>query len=179
MLVSSRRPSLPTVSTFNRFSTIYGYRSGAYYNGADGFNYHSFEGNGTTPGTSPNWFENECCALGNGTTGSANTSDNASTSHDFCNGIQLNCIYNNSADRVNAHTNMAYVWSLGTYTGQSLGSVSGDESVCAQITAKMWLDTCTIATGANNQVAVEAGAFMGIHNMASPSNSGPTAVTPY
>lgn len=169
----------PNGLSIGGFMSVYLYQCGAYYNCSDGLNKHSFEGNGTTPGTSPNWFENECCTMGNGTTGSTNPSDNETTSHDFCNGIQLNGIYIGSDDRVNGHTDSAYLWSLGTYTGQAIKIVTGSESVCAQISAKIWMDTCTIVTGANNQVAVEAAAFMGIHNMATPSNSGPTAVTPY
>ena len=61
------------------YSKVYGYRSACIRNYLDGFNYHSNESDGTTPSTSPDCAEIECVADGNRTTGSAGSSDNAST----------------------------------------------------------------------------------------------------
>lgn len=131
------------------FSKIYGYRSGAYDNYLDGFNYHSFESDGTTPSTSPDCVEIECVAVGNGTTGSTGLSDNSSTGHDFCNVIRLNCNYLSSSDRVMVDTNNSHSWNLGCVVGQPLNAASSQQSICAVLTSKVWLDSCYAVPGAN------------------------------
>lgn len=161
------------------FSTVYGYRSLAAYNFADGFNYHSFESDGITQGTSPTFYQNECVTIGNGTTGSSGTSDNGTTCHDFCNGQELNDTNINSDDRVVAITNSGQLWMLGTYVGQAIKTAAGSESVAALLTSKIYMDGCNIPTGSNNQVVCEAGATLGYTRMAAPSNTGPGSLTPY
>lgn len=138
------------------FQTVIGYRSAAYDNGADGFNYHSNESDGTTPNTSPNWLEIECWAAGNGTTGSAGTSDNASTSHDFCSGIRLNGAYLDSNDRVVADTNSAHTWNLACYVGPAVTTTVGNENCWASLTSKMWLDSMILKQGAGAAGLVNA-----------------------
>lgn len=147
--------------------TVIGYRSGAYYNKADGFNYHSFEADGTTTGSSPSWIEIECASKGNGTTGSAGGSDNASTSHDFAFGVRLNGYYADSDDRVLAETNSAMTWNLGCYVGQAIKTAPGNESIAALISAQVWIDTCRALAGANPRwIAANA-------SVLNYSNSGP------
>ncbi len=131
------------------FGKVYGYRSAAYDNYLDGFNYHSNESDGTTPSTSPDCVEVECDAMGNGATGSAGGSDNASTGHDFCNVIRLNCVYVNSSDRVLADTNTTHSWNLGCTVGQALTVAAGQESICALATTRMWLDSVFANSGSN------------------------------
>jgi hypothetical protein len=131
------------------FSKVYGYRSGAYDNYLDGFNYHSFESDGTTPSTSPDCVEIECVAIGNGATGSSGTSDNATTGHDFCNVIRLNCNYPNSSDRVLVDTNSAHSWNLGCVVGQALTAASGKQNIAALATSRVWLDSVYAVQGAN------------------------------
>jgi len=131
--------------------TVYGYRNGAYYNQADGFNYHSFEADGVTTGSSPTFVEIDCVSVGNGTTGSAGTSDNASTCHDFVNGIRINGIYVNSDDRVLAETNSAQTWNLGCYVGQAIQTAAGRESIAALLTSHVWIDSVYTKGGANPQ----------------------------
>ena len=133
------------------YSKVYGYRSAAYENYLDGFNYHSNESDGTTPSTSPDCAEIECVAYGNGTTGSAGSSDNASTSHDFCNVIRLNCNYPNSSDRVLIDTNSAHSWNLGCVVGQAVTVAVGQQNICALTTAKVWLDSCYAKSGSNQR----------------------------
>jgi hypothetical protein len=131
------------------FSKVYGYRSGAYDNYLDGFNYHSFESDGTTPSTSPDCVEIECVAIGNGTTGSSGSSDNATTGHDFCNVIRLNCNFVDSADRVMAETNSAHSWNLGCVVGQATTVATGKQSIAALATSKLWLDSVYAVQGSN------------------------------
>lgn len=131
------------------FGKVYGYRSAAYDNYLDGFNYHSNESDGTTQNTSPDCVEIECVAVGNGTTGNSGASDNASTGHDFCNVIRLNCVYINSSDRVMVDTNSAHSWNLGVSVGQALTVANGQESICALSNTRMWLDSVFANTGSN------------------------------
>jgi hypothetical protein len=131
------------------FSKVYGYRSGAYDNYLDGFNYHSFESDGTTPSTSPDCVEIECVAIGNGSTGSSGSSDNATTGHDFCNVIRLNCNFVNSADRVLAETNSCHSWNLGCVVGQATTVAAGKQNIAALATARVWLDSVYALGGSN------------------------------
>ena len=131
------------------FSKIYGYRSGAYDNFLDGFNYHSNESDGTTQNTSPDSVEIECVAIGNGTTGSTGSSDNATTSHDFCNTIRLNCNYVDSSDRVIADTNSAHSWILGCVVGKSLTIGAGKQNIAALGLSRMWIDSVYVVQGSN------------------------------
>jgi hypothetical protein len=129
--------------------TVYTYRCATYYDKADGFNYHSFEADGTTQGTSPSWVEIENVSVGCGTTGSAAGSDNASTSHDYALGIRINGIYVNSDDRVVVETNFAQTWNLGCVVGQAVKNGAGVESIAALISAKQWWDSCIALDGPN------------------------------
>lgn len=152
--------------------TVFLYRCGAYYNKADGFNYHSFQADGTTTGTSPTFFENECVAIGNGTTGSAATSDNATTWHDFAFGICLNGVYINSDDRVVALTNSAQGWMLGCIAGQAVKTVAGSESFAALISSKLWLDTCVALAGPNPRWIAANSATISHYNSGPVVNAG-------
>lgn len=159
--------------------TAYIYFSGAYYSFADGFNYHSFNGDGTTSGTSPFVFEWQSASIGAGTTGSAGGSDNASTSHDFDSIVRLNNVYINSDDRTVADTNSSFTWNLGLYVGQPITVAVGAGATSAQLTSKVWYDGATIATGSSVQVDVTSTAFYGYRNMLPPSKSGTGSLTPY
>jgi len=154
------------------FQTVYCYRCFAGANYADGFNYHSNESDGTTPNTSPSFIEIECVAYGNGTTGSAAVSDNASTCHDFANGIRLNGIYINSDDRVLADTNSAHTWNLGCYVGQAKQVGGGKESVSSIGTAsKMWCDSLQVLDGANQKWIATSGATLSAYNCGNVGNA--------
>lgn len=131
------------------FGKVYGYKSGAYDNFLDGYNYHSFESDGTTQSTSPDCAEIECAAIGNGSTGSSGTSDNASTSHDFCNVIRLNCNYIDSADRVMVESNSAHSWNIGCVVGASTAVTAGKQNIAALSTSRVWLDSCYAVQGSN------------------------------
>jgi hypothetical protein len=155
------------------FQNVYSYRCGAFFNGSDGFNYHSQESDGTTPATSPSWIEIECVAMGNGTVGSTGGSDNASTCHDFCNGIRLNCIYINSDDRVVADTNSAHTWTLGGVVGQAVKTIAGNESIASIGTAsKMWIDSVFASEGANPKWIATVGATLTYFNSGNVVNAG-------
>lgn len=154
------------------FQGVYLYRCGAYYNGADGFNYHSNEGDGTTSGTSPDCIEIECAAIGNGTTGSASVSDNASTAHDFARVIRLNCTYTNSDDRVLIDVNSAQSWNLGCIVGQAIQTGSGKESIAAANSAQMWLDSCSALDGSNPKWVSENSAVLRHYNSGTVVNNG-------
>jgi len=122
--------------------TVYGYRSCASYNAADGLNYHSFESDGTTQGTSPNVWEDQCSALGNGTTGSGDPSSNASTGHDFANIKRLNCIYPSSDAILVAESNSCFSVNHGVVTGiKFTGNPGGfgNSNNC-----KMWVNRCAV-----------------------------------
>lgn len=152
---------------------VYLHRCGVYYAWADGYNYHSNESDaGATLGTSPRFFENSCWGMGNGTTGSTNGSDNASTSHDRCVGIRLNCVYPDSDDRVLAETNYAKTWNLGVHAGQARNVASGQESVAALINSVVWLDGCTVRGGGNAKFVAAGGAAINYANMTGVVNSG-------
>lgn len=153
------------------------YRCSGYYNKADGPNYHSFEADGTTAGTSPTWFEIECASKGNGTTGSAGTSDNATTSHDFSMGIRVGGVYANSDDRVTAETNSAQSWMLGCTVGQAIKTVAGSESIAALISAKVWLDTCVAVAGANPRWIAANSATLNHYRSGAVVNAGTAEAT--
>ncbi len=110
------------------------------------------EGNGTTTGTSPNCLEIGCAAIGNGLTGSGGSSDNASTAHDQCNVIRVNCVYVNSADRALIDIDNAHSWNLGLFVGQSVTGNTGGESIVvgggvSGTASKMWIDSCFAPSG--------------------------------
>lgn len=153
--------------------TVYSYRCGFYFNKADGSNYHSSNSDaGVTAGTSPSWFENECVHHGNGTTGSAATSDNASTSHDRCLGIRLNGVQINSDDRVQAESDAAMTWNMGVIVGQAVKTVAASESIAALINSKVWLDTCTALPGANPRWIAASAATINHYNSGPVVNAG-------
>ena len=156
--------------TIASFSTVYGYRSAAYDNYLDGFNYHSNESDGTTPSTSPNCVEIECIAAGNGTTGSSGSSDNATTGHDFCNLIRINSGFIYSSDRVVTETNTAHSWNLGCYIGQAITVAAGQQSLCALSTSKMWVDSCYIPSGSNTRLLSAQTATMRLFNSGTAEN---------
>lgn len=151
--------------------TTYGYRSLAAYNFNDGFNYHSFEADGTTNGTSPNWIEVECVSVGNGTTGSSATSDNASTCHDYCNGIRLNGSYINSDDRPLADVNFSNTWNISGFTGQSIKTGAGNQNVVVLDNAKVWVDSMKLATGTNDRLNADVSSTMYVFNLATNVNT--------
>ena len=155
------------------FATGYSYRCLAADNYTDGFSYHSKESDGTTPSTSPSWAEIECAAVGNGMTGSAGTSDNASTSHDFCNTIRLRCQYINSDDRTVADSNSAHAWNIGCHVGQAVQTSSGKESIASIGTAsKVWIDSCYAAAGSNPRWIAVSGAMLKHFNSGAVVNAG-------
>jgi hypothetical protein len=131
------------------YVTVYGYRSAAWDNYLDGFNYHSAAQDGTLDKLSPNAIEIECAAAGNGTTGSAGTSDNATTAHDGCSVIRINCVYIDSSDRPMADVNYAHSWNLGCHVGQALTAGSAEENIVAAHNVQMWLDSVFAAGGPN------------------------------
>lgn len=132
---------------------VYLYRCLAAYNGADGFNYHDFTANGGGVSSSPKWFENECVAYANGVTGSTNSSDNASTSHEYSTGIRLNCVYPNSDDNVagDGNAGVCMNWNMGIKVGNPLKP--GASLVCAaQSFGSYWWDGCSLVnTGGRYQ----------------------------
>lgn len=160
------------------FSTVYGYRSAAYECYADGFNYHSNESDGTTPATSPSVIEIECVSQGNGETGSAGGSDNASTSHDFCNVIRLNCAYPSSSDKTVADVNSAHSWNMGCNIAHPSTVSSGKTSVTLGNSASGWYDSCDVKDGANGQWSIESTATLRHFNCGDIVNkNGSTTVT--
>jgi len=155
------------------FSNVYLDGCLEWKNGADGFNYHSNEGDGTTANTSPSVIEIGCMGGWSGTTGSANGSDNTTTSHDFCNVIRVNGIYLGSSDRVLADTNSAHSWNLGCYIGQAQTASAAKESVASIGTAsKMWIDSCYAAPGSNPQWIATTGATLTHFNSGAVVNAG-------
>lgn len=128
---------------------VYSYRSACYDNNADGFNYHANPANGlaATEAASPKWMEIECVAAGNGTTGSANTSDNASTPHERAAGIQLNCVYPDSDDRVVVSTDAAYTLCFGVVAGQAKQQIPARETFAALSVSIFWLYGCAPVRG--------------------------------
>lgn len=152
---------------------VYSQNCGAYFNKSDGFNYHSFQSDGTTTGTSPSWIEIGNVSMGNGTTGSTGVSDNASTSHDFCQGIRLNGIYCNSDDRVLAETNSAQTWNLGCTVGQAVKQQAGEETIAALLTSKMWIDTVVaLPNGVNPSWISAQSATLNYYNSGTVVNAG-------
>lgn len=154
------------------FQTVHGYKSGFYFNNSDGGNYHSNESDGTTLGTSPTFYEFGCVGWGNGTTGSANTSDNADTCHDDCRGVRVGCTYIDSDDRVVADTNFAQTWNLGCVIGQARSVAAGKESFAALASAKVWLDSCIFLPGANPLRIAAQSATMKLFNSGALTNAG-------
>lgn len=154
-------------------SLVYSYRCAAYNNGSDGFNYHSQEADATTTGTSPKFVEIECLSYGNGQWGSANTTDNATTCHDECRGLRLNGIYPDSSDRPLHDIDKSKSWNLGCFIGPAKDSAL--PSVVAGIGSSaghnaVWLDGCTIRSGANPKVRAETGSAIYYANMGSLTN---------
>lgn len=140
---------------------VYLYRCGAYFNWNDGFNYHC----PTAPAaggaaTSPNVIEVECLAYGNGSTGSSAASDNASTAHEFSNVIRLNCVYEDSADRVMVDIDSVHSWSIACVIGQATTVAAGKECVAALNSARMWLDSCQVQDGSNPKFASDSTAIL-------------------
>lgn len=166
---------LSAASTVN--ATLY--RMGVYNCRLDGFNWHSNEADGTTPGTSPMFSEIECVAKGNGTTGSSGTSDNASTAHDWVRGVRVNSLYLNSDDRVIADVDHSQTWNLGCFIGQAVQTAPGKETVNALGTAEVWLDTCVLGIGPNTDAQVDVGAALRYHAMTAPVNAGAGLIEAY
>jgi len=131
------------------FVKVYGYRSASYENWLDGFNYHSNGSPGTNDATSPDCVEIECVAQGNGTTGDTGLSNNASTGHEACNIIRLNCVYVNSDDRPLADINFTHSWNLGCTVGAALTSAASQQNIVAANSTRMWLDSTYAVQGAN------------------------------
>ena len=130
--------------------TVFLYKCGTYFNLNDNNNYHSPDSDaGVTQDTSPTWYEIECVTKGSGTTGSALTSDNDTTSHDLCQGVSVNCVYLGGDDRVIAAADLAHMWMLGCYVGQArtFGVGINSQSIAALTSAKLWMDTCFAETG--------------------------------
>lgn len=155
------------------FQDVYLYRCAAWNNGADDWNFHSFESDGTTPGTSPQVIAIECANAGGGTTGSANGSDNAFTAHDFCNAISINCNHGQSDDRAIAMTNSAHAWVLGGTCAQAKQVAAAKESIAALESANIWLDSVTASPGANPRWTAEQ-----TTSKISHYNSGPVVNAP-
>lgn len=118
------------------------------YNVKDGFNYHS---QGSAIGAF--WFENECWTGFTGAdTGLAN---NASTQHETCRGISLNCDFAGSQNRTIHDVTATKRWMLGTtvYASQGLDVgtamtvVSGHPDGASNCV--IWMDTCTIENSAS------------------------------
>lgn len=151
------------------------YRCGGYFNAADGFNYHSFNNDaGVTLGTSPTFTEIQNYGLGNGTTGSSGTSDNASTGHDRCVGKRIGCIYANSDDRVVVDIDYAMTHNCGVIAGQAVQQASGKETFAALNNAQMWLDGCVaiVESGQTNPPFTAAGsATLKYRNMGTVTNA--------
>ena len=144
---------------------VYLYRCGAFSNWNDGFNYHC----PTAPAaagqaTSPNVIEIECLAYGNGTTGSSAASDNASTAHEYTNAIRLNCVYEDSADRVLVDIDNVNSWNLAPYVGQATTVAAGKESVAALNACRMWLDSAVVIDGQNPKFASDSTAILRHHD---------------
>ena len=154
--------------TVASFATCYLQDCWACYNYQDGFNYHSFESDGVTLGTSPKVLEVNCIAVRNGTTGSAGASDNASTSHDDCVVIRVNGHYNQCDDWTIADINFSRSWMLGSYIGDAIQSWSGtSECITGLDSSQIYLDGCEVKSLiANYQVNVTSSAAVFIRNMA-------------
>lgn len=144
---------------------VYLYRCGGFFNWNDGFNYHC----PTVPAaagaaTSPNVIEIECLAYGNGVTGSSAASDNASTAHEYTNAIRLNCVYEDSADRVLVDIDNVHSWNLAPYVGQATTVAAGKESVAALNACRMWLDSAVVIDGQNPKFASDSTAILRHHD---------------
>lgn len=162
--------------------SVYLSKCGAYNNYADGYNYHSFEFDaGVTLGTSPKFFEINCIAYGNGEwNGSVSTTDNATTAHDDARGIRLNGIYPDSSDRPVHDIDKCETWNLGCYIGPARDSAM--PSVVAGLgtsTNIMWLDGCSIRSGANDKVRAETGSTIYYANMTGLTNAGGGTLAAY
>jgi hypothetical protein len=145
------------------FSTVYTQNCLAAYGQEDGFNYHSYEEDGTT-GTSPNFHEFGNVAIGNGFN-LAPSSNNCTTCHDYCVGTRINGIYVNSTSVPIAETNNAKTWNVGCFIGPSTSNASSyNVNDAALINAQQWLDSCVIAPAIspNYQVYVNTTATMNI-----------------
>lgn len=163
-------------------STIYAKDCGAYFNTGDGYSFHSFEADGTTTGTSPKSFLDSCIGQGNGTTGSAGTSDNDFTAHDDSDNILLNCIACGSADRVMAYVNKCRSWIMGGFCGAAAEVAASKESISVQSTAKMFIDGIRVmpAASATEKYGITSGAFLYYRNMSPvPTTSGAGTIAAY
>lgn len=154
------------------FQQVYLYRCSAYNNGADDWNFHSFESNGTTPATSPQVIMVECASAGGGTTGSTQSSDNTFTGHDFADIISLNCKHGQSDDRVVAMTNSCHSWMLGNTVEQAEEVAAAKESVCALESAKIWIDTVSVTAGSNPQWIAAQTSTISHYNSGTVVNAG-------
>lgn len=122
---------------------IFQYRCWTAYNVKDGFNYHA---QGSIVGTF--WFEYECWT---GFTGAdSGLANNASTQHENCRGISLNCDFAGSQNRTVHDVTATKRWMLGTTIRASQGLdagtaqtlVSGHPNGASNCT--VWVDTCVI-----------------------------------
>lgn len=119
------------------------YRCWTAYNVKDGFNYHA---QGSVIGTFA--FENECWT---GFTGAdAGLANNATTQHENCRAISLNCDFAGSQNRTLHDVTATKRWMLGTTVRASQGLdagtaqtvVSGHPDGASNCT--IWMDTCVI-----------------------------------
>ena len=137
---------------------VYLYRCGAYDNYTDGFNYHAAGNDAATEADAPSVLEVECVAIGNGSTGSSGTSDNASTAHEYTEVIGLNCVYVNSDDSPVVDINNAHRWMMGCHIGAALTTAAGRHNIKLANTAKAWLDGVFAELGANERWLSETSA---------------------
>jgi len=173
-----------TGNAFAMQGKISAYSTGCacYYGYADGFNYHSFEQNGTNTPNQCYWLEQNSVSWNNGTTGSAGASDNASTTHDYTAGIRVNNIYCNSDDRPMADTDHSMTWNLGTFVGSAINQASGgtDANIACLVSATQWLDGCSVSTyGSINAPYISESAPCTIYyrNMSNVTNASGAAGT--
>jgi len=138
-----------TIRAGSSFSSLY--RCGAYDNNFDGFNYTGTFVIDSTTGVlnSPSCLEYECLAIGNGTTGSTNSSDNASTAHEFTNIIRLGCVYVDSDDAALVDIDSVHAWCMNVHAGAALTAAAGRQNFKFTGSVRAWLDTCFAPEGAS------------------------------
>ncbi len=129
-------------------------KSAAWFNYADGTNYHAFV---ALSDAGPFVVEVDSAFGGNGTTGSTAGSDNDSTAHERTDVVSQNCVYLGSSDRVIADINNARRWLIGGYVGTPVdGTGISLAGVATADNAQIFIEGTQFAPPGPNAAAVRA-----------------------
>jgi len=136
------------------YCTVYVYQCLGASGQADTFNYHSYEADGVTPNTSPNFHEFECVAIYAGFNTAA-ASNNCFTGHDYCWGTRVLCLAINSTSGPIIDDNYCKTWNVGCFIGPSTDNVSSyDVNAAALINSQMWFSDSVFAAAISPEYQV-------------------------